>query len=178
MFIDYSKIKDIWPDDFTIMSAAFILTGGNTGDRLQYIDAAAEAIKNRCGRIVKKSFVYETAAWGIKEQDKFLNQALKVSTLLSPFELLDHLLQIEQEMGRIREKKYGPRSIDIDILLFNDVVIDTRNLKIPHPELPNRRFALQCLYQIAPNEVHPVFKKTIAQMLRECTDPLAVDKFK
>lgn len=159
------------------MNVAYLLTGGNTGNRQQNLDAAAQAIKHECGSIVKKSLVYETAAWGIKDQDKFLNQALKLSTTLSSFELLDCLLQIEQELGRVRNQKYGPRIIDIDILLFNDEIIDTRNLKIPHPELPNRRFALKCLSEIAAKKIHPVFKKTIAQLLKACTDPLAVDKF-
>ena len=160
------------------MNEAYLLTGGNTGNRLQFINAAAEAIKNECGSIVKKSAVYQTAAWGIKDQNSFLNQALKLSTLLSAYELLDCLLQIEQKMGRVRDRKYGPRIIDIDILLFNDEVIDSRTLKVPHPELPNRRFALQCLCDIAPKKIHPVYKKTIRQILQECADPLTVDKFK
>ena len=87
-------------------------------------------------------------------------------------------LKIEEDLGRIRKEKYGPRLIDIDILLFNDDVVDASNLKIPHPELSNRRFALQCLNDIAPDIVHPVSKKTIAQILKECTDPLGVDKLK
>jgi 2-amino-4-hydroxy-6-hydroxymethyldihydropteridine diphosphokinase len=160
------------------MNVAYLLTGGNTGDRLQYLHTAAEAIKKHCGSIVKRSSIYETAAWGIKEQNIFLNQALKLSTTLSSFELLDCILEIELSMGRIRQEKYGPRIIDIDILLFNDDIIDSRSLKVPHPELANRRFALQCLADIAPKKIHPVYKKTIAQILKECTDPLEVDKFK
>ena len=160
------------------MNVAYLLTGGNTGNRLQYLNKAAAEIKKNCGTIVLKSFVYETAAWGIEDQNSFLNQALKLSTPLFPQELLDSLLQIEENLGRIRKEKYGPRIIDIDILLFNDDVVDARNLKIPHPELPNRRFALQCLNDIAPDLVHPVSKKTIAQILKECIDPLGVDKFK
>jgi|SRR5215203_3141898 len=160
------------------MNVAYLLTGGNTGNRLQFLNKAAAEIKKHCGTIVSKSCIYETAAWGIKDQNSFLNQALKLSTVLFPHELLDCLLQIEENLGRIRKEKYGPRIIDIDILLFNDDVIDARNLKIPHPELPNRRFALQALNDIAPDIVHPVSKKTIAQILKECTDPLGVDKFK
>ena len=160
------------------MNVAYLLTGGNTGNRLQYLNKAAAQIEKNCGTIVLKSIVYETAAWGIEKQNSFLNQALKLSTHLFPQELLDSLLQIEENLGRIRKEKYGPRIIDIDILLFNDDVVDARNLKIPHPELPNRRFALQCLNDIAPDLVHPVSKKTIAQILKECIDPLGVDKFK
>jgi 2-amino-4-hydroxy-6-hydroxymethyldihydropteridine diphosphokinase len=159
------------------MNVAYLLTGGNTGNRLQYLQIAAAAINKQCGRIVKKSIVYETAAWGLEKQNNFLNQGIKLFTTFSPYELLDCLLQIEENMGRVREEKYGPRIIDIDILLFNDDVIDTRSLQIPHPELPNRRFALQCLCDIARNKIHPVYKKTIARMLKECADPLRVDKF-
>jgi 2-amino-4-hydroxy-6-hydroxymethyldihydropteridine diphosphokinase len=160
------------------MNAVYLLIGGNTGDRPQYLQSAVEAIEKQCGKIKKKSSIYETAAWGNENQNSFLNLALEVSTELSPYELLDCILQIEENMGRIRKEKYGPRIIDIDILLFNDEIIDTRNLKIPHPELPNRRFALQCLSEIAPDKKHPVLHKTIAQILKECTDPLRVDKFR
>jgi 2-amino-4-hydroxy-6-hydroxymethyldihydropteridine diphosphokinase len=160
------------------MNVAYLLIGGNTGDRLYFLQSAAEAITKQCGTIKKKSAIYETAAWGIKSQDSFLNQALKLSTTLSAYELLDCILQIEENMGRVRNEKYGPRIIDIDILLFNDEIIDARNLKVPHPELPNRRFALQCLYEIAPRKIHPVLNKTVAKLLEECPDPLSVDKFK
>ena len=159
------------------MNVAYLLTGGNTGNRLRYLHTAADLIKNECGIIKRTSAIYETAAWGIQEQSKFLNQALQLSTPFSAFELLDCLLKIEENMGRLREEKYGPRIIDIDILLFNDDVIDARNLKIPHPELHNRRFALQCLNDIAPRKLHPVHGKTIARLLQQCKDPLAVDKF-
>ena len=160
------------------MNVAYLLTGGNTGDRLYYLQAAAAAIKKNCGSVVKQSAVYETAAWGKQDQNSFLNQALKLSTNLSAYELLDCLLQIEEGLGRVRSSKYGPRVIDIDILLFNDEVIDARNLKIPHPELQNRRFALQCLVELAPQKIHPVFKKSIGRILKECKDTLSVDKFK
>lgn len=160
------------------MNTAYLLIGGNTGDRLYHLHSAAEAIRKQCGQIKKSSSIYETAAWGNESQDSFLNQALKVSTKFSAYELLDYILQIEESMGRIRKEKYGPRIIDIDILLFNDEIIDARNLKIPHPELPNRRFALQCLNEIASRKKHPVLNKSIAQLLKECSDPLSVDKFR
>ena len=160
------------------MNTAYLLIGGNTGDRFNYLHSAAEAIGKQCGRIKKTSSIYETAAWGNKNQDSFLNQALEVATRLSAFELLDCILQIEESMGRIRKEKYGPRIIDIDILLFNDEIIDARNLKVPHPELPNRRFALQFLNEIESRKKHPVLNKSIAQLLKECNDSLSVDKFR
>lgn len=159
------------------MNVAFLLIGGNIGDRERSLQLAAEAIEAQCGTIAKRSHLYQTAAWGKEDQNSFLNQALELHTSLAAEELLDCLLQIEENLGRVREVKYGPRIIDIDILLFNDAVIDTRNLKVPHPELPNRRFTLQCLNDIAPLKKHPVSDKTIQQLLRECLDPLSVDKF-
>ena len=159
------------------MNKAYLLTGGNMGDRMSYLSKAKKAIEKQCGKIVTQSAIYETEAWGLTEQEKFLNQALAVQTDLPAGELLDTLLKIEEDLGRKREIKYGPRIIDIDILLFNDDVINIHNLKIPHPEIQNRRFALQCLADIAPEKIHPVFKKTISQLLAECTDPLTVNKF-
>ena len=158
------------------MNVAYLLIGGNIGDRIHYLKQAANAIEATCGAI-KKSAVYETDAWGKEDQNKFLNQALELQTNFSANELLDSILQIEEDLGRKRELKYGPRIIDIDILLFNDDIIDTRNLKIPHPELPNRKFALQPLSNIAAHIIHPVKRKSIAQLLEECPDPLKVEKF-
>jgi len=160
-----------------IMNEAFLLTGGNIGERLDYLSRVKELIEKRCGRILQESSIYETAAWGIEDQQAFLNQVLKIETLLSPGELLKTILQIEEELGRKRELKYGPRTIDIDILFFNDQVIDQNGLKVPHPQMQNRRFVLVPLNEIASNKIHPLFQKTISQILAECPDPLAVNKF-
>lgn len=159
------------------MNIAYLLIGGNIGDRLHYLQLAVEAIKKECGAVVSCSPVYQTAAWGNQNQNSFLNQALEVHTTLSANELLDNLLHIEGRLGRVRDQKYDPRIIDIDILLFNDDVVDTRNLKIPHPELPNRRFALQCLTDIAAQKIHPVRGKRIKDLLAMCADTLSVEKF-
>ena len=159
------------------MNVAYLLIGGNMGNRLQYLEKAKAAIQKACGAITASSSIYETAAWGKEDQQSFLNQALEVDTALSADEVLDNILSIEEELGRVREIKYGPRIIDIDILLFNDEVIDTRRLMVPHPELPNRRFALQPLSDIAPFKKHPISGKTINELLAECRDTLSVDKF-
>ena len=159
------------------MNVAYLLIGGNIGDRKEALEKASEAIERQCGIITNRSSIYETAAWGKEDQNSFLNQALEVQTSLSAHELLDCLLQIEEDMGRVREVKYGPRIIDIDMLLYDDAIIDTRDLKIPHPELPNRRFTLQCLNDIAAQKKHPVSEKTIQELLAICPDPLSVDKF-
>jgi 2-amino-4-hydroxy-6-hydroxymethyldihydropteridine diphosphokinase len=156
---------------------AYLLTGGNIGNRSASLAEAAAAIGNTCGKILQVSPVYETEAWGLKDQQAFLNQAICIDTKLSPVELLASVLAIEQEMGRVRKEKNGPRVIDIDILFYNDVVIHQPGLTIPHPFLPERRFALQCLADIAPGLVHPVLQATIADLLRICPDNSEVNKF-
>lgn len=159
------------------MNEAYLLTGGNIGDRLDYLARAKETIRKKCGNILLESHIYETAAWGMENQEAFLNQILKIETNSNPDELLQTILQIEEGLGRKREVKYGPRTIDIDILFFNDEVIDREGLKIPHPQLQNRRFVLTPLNEIASTKIHPVFNKTISRLLAECPDPLAVNKF-
>jgi 2-amino-4-hydroxy-6-hydroxymethyldihydropteridine diphosphokinase len=159
------------------MEHAYLLIGGNEGDRANYLFKAREAIQLHCGNIVKQSSVYETEAWGLTQQPPFLNQALEVLTSLSPGELLRSILEIETSLGRTREQKYGPRTIDIDILLFGSSIVQLPHLIIPHPELANRRFALHCLNEIAPDLVHPVLERTIAELLRQSADPLLVNKF-
>ena len=159
------------------MNKVYLLTGGNIGDRANYLLQAKEEIKKRCGAILQTSSLYQTAAWGNESQGAFLNQVLAIKTSLGPEELLKTILQIEEELGRKRELKYGPRTIDIDILFFNDEVINLHGLKVPHPQLQNRRFVLVPLNEIAPDKMHPLFKKTISQILAECPDPLAVNKF-
>ena len=159
------------------MNEVYLLTGGNIGDRMGYLSKAKEAIKHSCGKILQESSVYETAAWGLENQEAFLNQVLKIETSLGAEQLLASILQIEENLGRKRELKYGPRTIDIDILFFNDEVIDRQGLKIPHPQMQNRRFVLVPLNEIASTKIHPLFHKTVSQLLTECPDPLTVNKF-
>ena len=159
------------------MNKVYLLTGGNIGDRANYLLQAKEEIKKRCGAVLQTSSLYQTAAWGNENQGAFLNQVLEIKTSLGPEELLKTILQIEEVLGRKRELRYGPRTIDIDILLFNDEVINLHGLKVPHPQLQNRRFVLVPLNEIAPDKMHPLLKKTISQILAECPDPLAVNKF-
>lgn len=158
------------------MNEAYLLTGGNIGDRKTYLCQAKNEIEKRCGAVVAESSIYETEAWGKEDQEAFLNQALKINTTLSSEDLLQTILKIEEDLGRKRDLKYGPRIIDIDILFFNDRVIDHHGLKIPHPQMQNRRFVLVPLNEIAPQKIHPVLKKTVSQLLSDCPDPLAVNK--
>lgn len=162
---------------FDRMNNAYLLTGGNLGNREQNLAMARELIGQECGTIIRASSLYETAAWGKTDQPDFLNQALHISTRLNARQLIRRILKTEKLMGRVREEKYGPRIIDIDMLLFNNEVHNYHFLKIPHPELPNRRFALLPLAEIAPGLVHPVLNKTIKELLQECPDHLEVKKY-
>ena len=158
------------------MYTAYLLTGSNLGERELYLEQASIYLTQRCGRIVQQSALYETAPWGIQEQPSFLNQAIAIKTLLTPEELMNSLLHIEELMGRIRTVKYGPRTIDLDILLYDQIIMNSQLLKLPHPSLPERRFALTALAEIAPDLVHPILKKTVKTLLSACTDNSNVQK--
>jgi 2-amino-4-hydroxy-6-hydroxymethyldihydropteridine diphosphokinase len=159
------------------MNVAFLLIGGNMGNREENLQTAKSMIDNYCGKIIKSSSIYQTAAWGKTDQSAFLNQALQIETRLTAEELMRQIFAIEKMMGRERIEKYGPRIIDIDILLFNDEQHDSPFLKIPHPEMQNRLFALIPLAEIAPTASHPVFKKSISQLLKETPDKLEVKNY-
>ena len=158
------------------MEISYILTGGNLGDRHANLALAADLIDHKCGRILRRSSLYETAAWGIEAQPEFLNQVLEVETSLDPEALLNMLLEIEREMGRIRGEKFGPRIIDLDILLYSDLIIQTNDLEIPHPRMAERRFVLEPLNELIGLRIHPATGLSIRDMLLACTDPLEVRK--
>ncbi|MBS1620493.1 MAG: 2-amino-4-hydroxy-6-hydroxymethyldihydropteridine diphosphokinase [Bacteroidetes bacterium] len=159
------------------MNKAYLLSGTNQGNRSENLKTAKRLIRKECGIIKKESSVYETAAWGKTDQPSFLNQALEIFTPLNAEELLQCILEIEKRMGRIRKEKYGARIIDIDILFYNYEIINLPELKIPHPEIQNRKFALIPLAEIAPGLMHPVLNKSIREILSGCPDPLAVKKY-
>lgn len=154
------------------MNTVFLITGGNTGNRLQNLEKASQLIEAQIGDIVQRSEIYETEPWGKPDQPPFYNQVLKVHTDLTPGRLLHTILSIEQAMGRRRTTKNAARNIDIDILFFNDAVIRQAGLVIPHPEIPNRQFVLKPLCDMAPDMVHPVLKKSIRELLSTCPDQL------
>lgn len=156
------------------MNDIYLLTGGNVGDRLQYLQKAYGLIKSKVDGVVKKSSIYETAPWGFTKQQPFLNQALCITTTLKPAELLHQLLCIELQLGRQRLEKMGPRVIDIDILFYGNEIISTLDLVVPHPRITERRFVLTPLNEIAPDFIHPVFNTTIHELLQVCADKLEV----
>lgn len=158
------------------MNKAYLLIGGNEGDRLLHMQQARANIELICGALEQVSSLYVTAAWGKTDQADFLNQALLINTAMDPHALLISILSIEERMGRKRTVKNAPRIIDIDILFYNRLIMADTDLIIPHPRIPERRFVLEPLAEIAPGFIHPESGKTIRQLLRECTDTLAVKK--
>ncbi len=160
----------------TINTGVFLLLGTNLGDRNKNLANALEAIEATIGVIRQKSSVYETAAWGITDQSSFYNLVIEMETPLSSRETLQQVLLIEQKIGRKRNEKWGERIIDIDILLFGNETIETKDLVIPHPQLANRKFTLVPLNEIAPHKIHPKLQRTINELLTSCPDTLAVQK--
>lgn len=146
----------------------FLSIGSNMGDKRENLLMAVRNIGLiEDTEVVKVSTILETAPFGVVDQDDFLNACLEISTLLTPQELLKELLAIEEKMGRVRVKKWGPRIIDIDILLFDKEIIEADNLAVPHPWMCERSFVLDPLCEIAPNVVHPLVNKTIFNLKRE-----------
>ena len=156
--------------------SVFLLLGSNLGERLAILHAAAGLIEDRAGKIRSSSSVYETAPWGVPDQPVFLNQILEIHTERMPEEVLRIILEIEHDLGRIRYERWGARVIDIDILYFDDRVLDSARLTLPHPRLHERRFTLVPLNEIAPDLIHPLLLKTTRQLLDICSDPGAVVK--
>jgi 2-amino-4-hydroxy-6-hydroxymethyldihydropteridine diphosphokinase len=155
---------------------AYILLGSNQGNRKQFFRKAVKQVQEHCGRIVQESSIYETAAWGNTKQAAFLNQVILIHTTLSPDELMKTLLHIETGLGRIRTEKYGPRTIDLDILFFDGLIYHSPVVTLPHPAIQDRRFVLIPLAELSPRKIHPVYQKTITRLLGECADTLEVKK--
>jgi 2-amino-4-hydroxy-6-hydroxymethyldihydropteridine diphosphokinase len=156
----------------------FLLLGSNQGDAARNLAVARENIEKQAGQIVAASALYRSAAWGLEQQPDFLNQVVAISSSHSPEYLLEMLLDIEKQMGRTRVLKWGPRLIDIDILFYGSETRDSPDLSIPHPGIPQRRFTLVPLAEIAPDFIHPSLKKSVARLLKECDDPLVVERVK
>lgn len=154
----------------------FILLGSNVGDCQANLLNARQEISRSIGKIITTSSVYKTAPWGNTHQPDFFNQVIEIQSTLTPDKLLKSIQDIEKSLGRKRELKWGPRIIDIDILLWGARTMKTPHLTIPHPELPNRRFTLLPLTEIAPHFIHPIEHKTMLALLEACPDPLDVER--
>jgi 2-amino-4-hydroxy-6-hydroxymethyldihydropteridine diphosphokinase len=156
------------------MNGIYFIIGGNLGDRLALIEECKQKIKKILGPILRSSSIYESESWGETNNPNYLNQVLFIESKFSAKEVLEKALEIEKELGRTRDKKWESRLIDIDILFFNDEIIEEKNLIIPHPHLQNRKFVLVPLNEIASEFVHPVLKTTISNLLDNCSDNLKV----
>jgi 2-amino-4-hydroxy-6-hydroxymethyldihydropteridine diphosphokinase len=160
------------------MNAVFLALGTNLGNRSKNLIDAIAGIKEQIGKVLEISSVYETEPWGFKSESQFLNSVVKVETTLNPEAVLEAILKIELYLGRARGgNQYSSRIIDIDILFYEDQVIDTGDLKVPHPKLQIRKFVLIPLCEIEPGMVHPVFKITLASLLESCEDKSAVSLY-
>ena len=162
------------------MNVTYLCLGGNIGDREKTLKLALFKINEQVGCIDAKSSIYETEAWGVDNQQTYLNQCIKVKTHLNPIELINTLLSIEQRLGRKRvvNEVYEPRTIDIDIIFYNQEIIDSEQLNVPHPRLHLRKFVLIPLNEICSNYLHPLLNKTIFNLLSTCEDQSEVKLFK
>jgi len=156
------------------MSGIFLLLGSNQGDRHHHLQEACRLLSGEEIRVIRSSSVYETAPWGKRNQDWFLNVAVEIETNLLPAQLLTACQRVEQLMGRVRIEKWGERIIDIDILYYNGEHHTSETLEIPHPGIPSRRFTLMPLVEMAPDLFHPTLGKTQQQLLDLVEDPLEV----
>lgn len=156
------------------MNNVYLLSGSNQGDRASIMQQAILLLEAEAGSVIQRSPLYETAPWGKTDQPSFLNQALQLATPLSPEQVLACIAGIERTMGRQRTEHWGQRTLDLDILFFNDAVVDTPQLTIPHPEIANRRFVLVPLCAIAPTLKHPLLGVSMATLLEQCPDSLPV----
>lgn len=159
------------------MSKAYLLLGSNMGDRCALLSRACELINERCGTIVSQSPLFESVPWGFEADTWFVNQAVELETKLNPYLLLLMLLNIERELGRRRngiKKGYASRTIDIDMLYYDNLITTSPDLILPHPRLQERRFVLLPMCWIAPDFVHPVLGVTQKELLEKCPDKSTV----
>ncbi len=154
------------------------MLGGNQGDVSKTIAASLAIIEKDLGRIISISHTYQTKAWGPIPQGDFLNIAIKIKSILPAGLLMKKSLEIEKEFGRKRDIKYGPRTLDIDMLFYGNNRIGNPVVTIPHPEIQNRRFVLQPCADIIPKFQHPILKKSILDLLSCCPDQLEVKRWK
>ncbi len=158
------------------MQLVYFLLGSNLGDRNKYLKEASQLLEQTVGRKTRSSSVYETQSWGVVNLPDYLNQVIEMETNLLPEFILEKTQAIEEKLHRQRTNKWQSRTIDIDILFYDKVILNLPKLKIPHPELQNRMFTLAPLDELIPDFVHPILKKTVHQLKQEVNDGLLAKK--
>ncbi|MGM0566739.1 MAG: 2-amino-4-hydroxy-6-hydroxymethyldihydropteridine diphosphokinase [Bacteroidota bacterium] len=160
------------------MAKATLLLGSNRGNRTMIVEQAIREIRQKAGKVSAFSSLYESEPWGFDDNIPFINQVVVIETALSPKHLLSSLLSIENELGRVRKNSgvYSPRPIDLDILFYDDLIVNETDLQIPHPRMQNRMFTLMPLMEISPDFIHPVLKKPVSELKDQCPDQLRVDR--
>lgn len=154
------------------MTRVLLSLGSNTDEPAKQLARAVKHIGNlRQTAILKGSKPIVTAPWGKTDQPDFLNLSLLIETEMNVVELMENILIIELKMGRMRQEKWGPRNIDIDIILYGDAVVNDPLVIVPHPHMHERRFVLEPSAEIAPEMMHPVLKKSVQELLNECREP-------
>lgn len=158
------------------MKLVYLIIGSNIGDRLKLIMKAESNLKKKVGPIVKESSIYKSEAWGNNLLPEFLNKVIIIKTKISVESILSIISEIEKKLGRIRNgDQYISRTIDIDILFYDNLILKSKNLTIPHPKIEERRFVLTPLAQIVPEFIHPVSGQKISKLLEKCNDKLYVE---
>ncbi|RRN77144.1 2-amino-4-hydroxy-6-hydroxymethyldihydropteridine diphosphokinase [Pseudoxanthomonas sp. SGD-10] len=160
------------------MFTVYLGLGSNLGDRKEMLNRAINLIAEEIGPIKQESAIYETAPWGNTEQPAFLNQVVKIVTKLLPLEVLAQIDQIEKQLKRRKQQHWGTRTIDIDILFYENEIVNLDNLIIPHKYIAERNFVLVPLNEIASTLIHPVLKETINSLYQKCSDNLPISKYK
>ena len=155
---------------------AYISLGGNIGNTLEIFQNALLAIEKKMGKIIQKSSIYQTAAWGKEDQNDFLNQVILIETSFDAKKLLDSLLTIELLFERKRIERWGPRTLDLDLLSFDNQIENSKSLVLPHPRIQERKFILVPLAELNPNWVHPMLRKSASELLDNCADQLKVKR--
>jgi len=158
------------------MHTATLILGSNEGNRSEFLQQGRNLLASEAGNILRYSGIYETASWGREDLPPHLNQVLMLTTPFDPFSLLSIIQRIENRLGRSRQERWGLRTLDIDMLFFDEEIVQHDRLQIPHPRLQDRKFVLIPLAEIVPDLIHPEFQKTIAILLQECKDTLAVER--
>jgi len=158
------------------MNIAYLLLGSNLDDRSSSLQGARDAVSDSIGKILKVSTIYESEPWGFHAENHFLNQVIKVETPFDPFTVMEFIRDIEIRLGRIRDPlgAYVSRTIDIDILFFNDEIISDEKLVIPHPKIQERMFTLMPLNELDESFIHPGYRKSVGELMNECPDTLEV----